>query len=113
LGFSPKDAGLLQCRRFVNDARQAKRYFISGLVQGVGFRYFTQSVAEKLKLSGYVRNLGDGRVEVLALGTPQQLAEFQAALQRGPRFSSVTEIREEGATADGWTKQGFFIDSTT
>jgi acylphosphatase len=84
----------------VSDAKQAKRYFVSGMVQGVGFRYFAQHAAEKLHLSGYVRNLRDGRVEAFAIGTLEQLASFHAALQRGPRFSSVSEVREEAATAD-------------
>ena len=49
----------------------ARRYFISGIVQGVGFRYFAQDEAERLHLSGYVRNLRDGRVEVYAIGSPE------------------------------------------
>jgi acylphosphatase len=70
------------------------------MVQGVGFRYFAQHAAEKLHISGYVRNLRDGRVEAFAMGTPDQLTHFRAALQRGPRFSSVTEVREELVAAD-------------
>ncbi len=63
----------------------------------MGFRYFTQNAAEKLHLSGFVRNLHDGRVEVLAVGTPSQLAQFRSILERGPRFASVSEVREEPA----------------
>jgi acylphosphatase len=85
---------------FVTDAKQARRYFISGFVQGVGFRYFTQAEAKRLDLSGYVRNLRDGRVEAYAIGTPAQLAKFRAALERGPRFSSVSEVKEESAAID-------------
>lgn len=70
------------------------------MVQGVGFRYFAQHAAEKLHISGYVRNLRDGRVEAYAMGTAEQLAGFRAALQGGPRFSRVTEVREEDAVAD-------------
>jgi len=84
----------------VTDAKQAKRYFVSGFVQGVGFRYFTQGEAQRLDLSGYVRNLRDGRVEAYAIGTPAQLAKFRAALQRGPRFASVSDIKEEPAAID-------------
>ena len=66
----------------------------------MGFRYFTQGEAHRLDLSGYVRNLRDGRVEAYAIGTPAQLAKFRAALERGPRFSSVREVSEESADID-------------
>lgn len=93
----------------MSDAKQAKRYLVSGAVQGVGFRYFTQSAAEKLKLAGFVRNLRDGRVEVVAAGTPQELAQFRAMLERGPRFASVSEIQEENAERDARFPDRFII----
>jgi acylphosphatase len=96
----------------VSEKRQAKRYFVSGMVQGVGFRYFTQDAAEKLRLSGFVRNLRDGRVEVFAIGTPQQHAELRAVLERGPRFSSVTEVQEEPAALDQQYEGGFLVNSS-
>jgi len=96
----------------VNEGKQAKRYFISGTVQGVGFRYFTQHAAEKLNISGYVRNLLDGRVEVFAVGTPQQHAKLRAVLERGPRFSSVSEVREEAASFDPQYESDFVIGNT-
>jgi acylphosphatase len=94
----------------VSDAKLAKRYFVSGMVQGVGFRFFTQAAAEKLRVNGFVRNLRDGRVEVFAMGTLQQQAEFRAMLERGPRFSSISEIQEEPATPDPQYEGGFVID---
>ena len=94
----------------MSDAKIAKRYFVSGMVQGVGFRYFAQDAAEKLHVSGFVRNLRDGRVEAYVMGTPEQHAEFQAMLQRGPRFSSVSEVREEPATPDPQYEGGFVIN---
>ena len=94
----------------MSDAKLAKRYFVSGMVQGVGYRYFTQDLAEKLQVSGFVRNLRDGRVEVLVIGTPQQHAEFRAMLERGPRFSSVSEVHEESATPDPRYEGGFVIN---
>jgi acylphosphatase len=94
----------------VSDAKLAKRYFVSGMVQGVGFRFFTQAAAEKLRVNGFVRNLRDGRVEVFAMGTLQQQAEFRAMLERGPRFSSISEIQEEPATPDPQYDGGFVID---
>jgi acylphosphatase len=81
--------------KFVSDEKQTKRYFVSGIVQGVGFRFFVQREAEKLRVGGYTRNLFDGRVEVLAIGSPEQLDAMKRALERGPRFSSVSGVREE------------------
>jgi acylphosphatase len=94
----------------VSDAKQAKRYIVSGMVQGVGFRYYTQAAAEKLRVSGFVRNLPDGRVEVFAMGAPQQHAEFRAMLERGPRFSSISEVHEETVTPDPQYEGGFVIN---
>ncbi len=80
------------------------------MVQGVGYRYFVQDVAEKLRVSGFVRNLYDGRVEVFAMGTPQQHAGLRAQLERGPRFSSVTGVLEEPAQQDSGYDGGFVIN---
>ena len=51
-------------------------------------------------MSGYVRNLHDGRVEVFASGTPEQLAQLRTQLERGPRFAGVQEVQEEEAAPD-------------
>src|SRR5262249_40898562 len=80
--------------------KQAKRYFVSGMVQGVGFRYFTQDVAERLHLTGFVRNLRDGRVEAYAIGTSEQLARFRSAMEKGPRGAMVHGVAEELAGVD-------------
>ncbi|HXM95073.1 MAG TPA: acylphosphatase [Candidatus Dormibacteraeota bacterium] len=96
----------------MSDTQQAKRYFISGLVQGVGFRYFTQRAAEKLNISGYARNLRDGRVEVFAMGTAPKLNELRSLLERGPRFCSVSEVREEDATPDPQYERTFVISNS-
>jgi acylphosphatase len=93
----------------VSEPIQAKRYFVSGMVQGVGFRYFTRDAAEELRISGYVRNLRDGRVEVFAMGTPQQHARLRALLERGPRFSSVSEVRQEDSVPNSEHAGGFLI----
>ena len=94
----------------MSEEKQASRYYVSGIVQGVGYRLFAQGVAENLRLSGYVRNLFDGRVEVFAMGTASQLAKLRRELQRGPRLSSVSEVREEPAYADPRYANGFVID---
>jgi len=80
------------------------------MVQGVGFRYFAQRAAEKLQVSGFVRNLPDGRVEVFAMGTPRQHSELRAILERGPRLSSVSEVQEELASPDSQYEGAFFIN---
>ena len=96
--------------KFVSDEKQTRRYFVSGTVQGVGFRFFVQRVAEKLDIGGYARNLFDGRVEVLATGSAAQLDELKSALQRGPRFSSVSEVREEEAPPAPRYEKRFVIE---
>jgi acylphosphatase len=89
--------------------RIARRYFISGIVQGVGFRYFTQDEAERLHLSGYVRNLRDGRVEAYAVGSPENLARLRTILERGPRGAMVQHVVEESAELDAKFAEEFSI----
>src|SRR5712671_3091602 len=95
--------------RFVSEHKQAKRYFVSGNVQGVGFRYFTQRAAERLQLNGYTRNLPDGRVEVYAIGPADQLAKLRSVLDRGPWGATVSEVKEEHAAIDSNHQSGFVI----
>jgi acylphosphatase len=79
----------------------ARRYFISGDVQGVGFRYFVQRRAHKLpQLKGFVRNLYDGRVEVYAEGDEDQIKDLESALRQGPPGSTVDrlEMQEEAVS---------------
>ena len=75
----------------------AKRYFIRGRVQGVGYRYFAQRAAAELGVSGFTRNLDDGRVEVYAVGTHDQLADLAGRLWTGPRFADVRGVEEQEA----------------
>jgi acylphosphatase len=72
----------------------ARRLLVSGEVQGVGFRYFTQRSAAKHQVRGYVRNLPDGRVEAWVQGNEKAVAEFIRDVAAGPRFSRVTDIEE-------------------
>lgn len=76
------------------DARQAARYFVSGRVQGVSFRWFTRKAAEAIGVTGYVRNLNDGRVEAIAIGTEEQLKAFKERIMEGPSYSKVAAIDE-------------------
>jgi len=73
---------------------EAKRWLVSGRVQGVGFRYFAQRKAEELGLSGWARNLDDGRVEVYAAGPAERLSDLAAALHMGPRMAEVRGVEE-------------------
>jgi acylphosphatase len=86
----------------------AKRYFVRGRVQGVGFRYFVERVAAELKLTGYTRNLEDGRVEVYAAGSPANLAELSQRLWKGPRFADVRGVEEQDAAVQHYAS--FRID---
>jgi len=90
-------------------AKIARRYFVSGIVQGVGFRYFTQDEAERLHLSGYARNLRDGRVEVYAIGSQENLARLRTLLERGPRGAMVQHVDEESADINPKFAQDFSI----
>jgi acylphosphatase len=87
----------------------ARRYIVSGRVQGVGFRYFVQKHAELLSLSGYARNLDDGRVEVYAVGPEAKLSELSGHLWNGPRWSDVRGVEEQEAPM--LESRGFHIRS--
>jgi acylphosphatase len=78
----------------------AKRWFIRGAVQGVGFRWFAQKKAASLGLSGWARNLDDGRVEVYAVGTSDRLNDLAAALHMGPRMADVRGVEEQEAAVE-------------
>jgi acylphosphatase len=77
----------------------ARRFVVSGKVQGVFFRASTVRVAEQLKLRGFARNLPDGRVEVLALGDTAALEALAGWLWKGPPLASVTGV--SGQDEDG------------
>jgi acylphosphatase len=72
--------------------RVARRYLISGRVQGVGFRYFTEAVASREGVHGWVCNLPDGRVEASAEGDADAVARFERALRHGPRGAWVEQV---------------------
>ena len=67
---------------------------VQGRVQGVGYRWFAQREAAKTALRGWVRNTEEGDVEVVASGTPEDLATLRAALRRGPRGCRVDHLVE-------------------
>jgi len=72
---------------------------IHGRVQGVGFRYYTQAEAQRLGITGWVRNCADGSVETCICGTDEQLASMQDWLQHGPSLAQVSYCDCRVATA--------------
>lgn len=94
----------------VNQTHGAKRYFISGMVQGVGYRWFAHRAALRLRVSGYVKNLRDGRVEVYAAGPAASLVALRAELERGPRGAVVSSVVEEDVPVDPRFTHEFSIE---
>ena len=69
--------------------------FVSGRVQGVGFRYFVRRQADTQQLSGYVKNLADGRVEFLLQGDKMAVQLVLEQIRRGPSYAKVTDVEVE------------------
>ncbi|PYQ72829.1 MAG: acylphosphatase [Acidobacteria bacterium] len=72
--------------------RVARRYIISGRVQGVGFRFFTEAAAMREGIDGWVRNLPDGRVEVAAEGDADAMDRFERSVRHGPPGARVDDV---------------------
>ena len=72
----------------------ARKFLISGLVQGVGYRYFSQRSAAKHQVKGYVRNMPNGSDEAWAQGPEPSVNAFRDDLVAGPRYSRVDHIEE-------------------
>ena len=88
---------------------EARRFVISGLVQGVGFRYYVFKRARERGVVGYVRNLSDGRVEVVAQGSAEALSALRDDLEVGSSFSKVQRV-EETPVAEANLYKTFMID---
>ncbi len=87
----------------------ARQYFLKGLVQGVGFRFFTQRAAARHQVRGYVRNLKDGRVEAFAEGSEEDVKAFHEELLAGPTYARVEEVEEIVQEPEG-TYSTFIIE---
>ena len=81
--------------------RVARRYVIAGRVQGVGFRWFTHDAAAREGVQGWVRNLADGSVEVVAEGEQSSVDRLEAAVRRGPSYARVEEFDVEDQVPTG------------
>jgi acylphosphatase len=86
---------------------EARLYHVRGRVQGVGYRNFAQQAGEALELTGWARNLDDGRVAVFAQGPVDKLTELEGMLWKGPSWSEVRGVESTTATPENW--RGFFI----
>jgi len=73
----------------------ARRYVVAGRVQGVGFRWFTHDAAAREGVHGWVRNLADGSVEVVAEGEAESMMRLEAAIRRGPGGARVEHVEVE------------------
>ena len=86
--------------------RSSRRFLVTGRVQGVFFRISTRDVAVQLSLTGYVKNLPDGSVEVVACGQSDEIDRLAAWLREGPRMASVASVDDEAVEFrefDGFT----------
>src|SRR5262249_52387303 len=88
--------------------RIARRYIVSGRVQGVGFRWFAETVGAREGVHGWVRNLPDGRVEAAAEGDADAVERFERALGQGPPAARVDDVEVEAVAPTG-RDTGFFV----
>ena len=89
--------------------RVARRFVLSGRVQGVGFRYFTLDAARREGLHGYVTNRDDGSVEAVAEGDAESLERFERALRRGPSRVACRTRAWWTRSSPRWPDSGFEI----
>ena len=87
------------------------RFYVSGVVQGVGYRRWFCAVASELGLEGWVRNRRDGRVEALCMGDLGAINKMQALAHQGPLLASVERVAVEPAEYDA-VKKGFYTEET-
>jgi acylphosphatase len=88
--------------------RVARRFLIGGRVQGVGFRFFAETVASREGVHGWVRNLPDGCVEAVAEGDAEAVERFERAMRHGPRGARVDRVEVDDRVPDG-RETGFSI----
>jgi acylphosphatase len=81
--------------------RVARRFLLSGRVQGVGFRFFAERAARREGLRGWVRNLADGRVEAEVEGEAEAVDRFEGQLRHGPTGARVEQVEVEDTVPEG------------
>jgi acylphosphatase len=72
----------------------AVHWKVTGVVQGVGFRWYARVAARRFQLAGWVMNRADGSVEIAASGREEKIAEFRSAIERGPDGAVVSQVEE-------------------
>ena len=82
-----------------SDDDRALRWIVTGRVQGVSFRYYTEQATAFLRLAGWVRNLPDGSVEIQVRGPAEKIEELRERVLRGPRLARVDDLAEEELAA--------------
>jgi acylphosphatase len=80
----------------------ARRFVVSGRVQGVGFRWFTLEAARREGAMGWVRNLPDGRVEALLEGDAEAITRVERAIRSGPRGARVEQVDVDDQEVGGY-----------
>jgi acylphosphatase len=96
----------------VNDGIVARRYVVTGRVQGVGYRNFVEHTAGKIRVDGYVKNRRDGSVEVFAMGPPEELLKLRKALEHGPMMAQVARVYEEPSAVEEKYAGNFTVEFT-
>jgi acylphosphatase len=96
----------------VSEPIVARRYVVTGRVQGVGYRNFVEHLAGKLEIDGFVRNRRDGSVEVLAMGTAEKLHALRRGLEKGPRMARVSGVSEEPSAMESRYAGNFTVEFT-
>jgi acylphosphatase len=89
--------------------RVSRRYLISGRVQGVGFRFFTEAAAMREGLQGSVQNLPDGRVDITVEGDAEAVERFERDVRRGPPAARVSSVDVEVMTPTLRASTGFRV----
>jgi acylphosphatase len=87
----------------------SRKFILKGRVQGVGFRFFTTKNANALGITGYVKNLANGNVEVYAKGEEQKIDKFKAKLIKGNSFSRVEDIEEYKVDEEDISNDSFHV----
>ncbi len=95
----------------MNDEHLSCLFLVRGRVQGVGFRHFVWRTATELGVQGWVRNLSDGSVEVVAWGSDEKLDFLSSALGKGPRWSHVDSVVREQSPESEFPDGRFSIRS--
>lgn len=96
----------------MNEGIVARRYVVTGRVQGVGYRNFVEHTGAKIGVDGYVRNRRDGSVEVFAMGTHEDLEKLRKALERGPIMAQVGRVSEEPSEVEAKYIGNFTVEFT-